>query len=98
MRHIDITPLIDAVKKIELQETVRLMKQNVRKKTFRTRVPSVEYYSEGSGPASADVKSIRLAGSDSVIIEVYDSDNGGTFELTPEDLYPGSLLAIIDMM
>lgn len=102
MKHIDIQPLINAVKGIELQEARKALEAYGGSCTFNPELPpSVEYYG-GAGPASASVRRISFGpegpeGKD-IVIEVLDDTDGGTFEISPSDLYPGSLLAIVDFM
>jgi len=97
MKHLDINPLIQAVKDIELQETARALKLTGRRRTFKkNRAPRIEYHSEGAGPASAFVKSVRLPDPKTIVIEACNEDFESTFTVAAEDLYPGSLMAIVD--
>ncbi len=57
--------------------------------------PWVEYY--GNGPASAQVQSLRVDDSGNVTIDVRD-DRGISFEISPEDLYPGAACTILENM
>lgn len=99
MQHINIQPLIDAVKVIEKEEAIRILKENgghirVKKNTC----PYAEFYG-GNGPSSALIKEIGLSKDEKdVIITVWDDIDGGTFELKPEDLYPGSLMGAFQML
>lgn len=99
MNHIDIKPLIDAVKDIESQQMQAVLKSCEGKHAFdHNRPPAVEFYG-GNGPASADVKEIRLSDDGkTIIVEVWDNAYGGTFEITPDDIYPGHLVGLIDFM
>lgn len=99
MNHIDIKPLIDAVKNIESQQMQAVLKSYGRKHAFDPNCPpAVEFYG-GNGPASADVKEIRLSDDGkTIIVEVWDNVYGGTFEITPDDIYPGHLVGLIDFM
>lgn len=99
MNHIDIKPLIDAVKNIESQQMQAVLKSCGGKHAFDPNCPpAVEFYG-GNGPASADVKEIRLSDDGkTIIVEVWDNAYGGTFEITPDDIYPGHLVGLIDFM
>lgn len=100
MKHIDIKPLIDAVKNIEFQQMRDTLKSYFKRKyAFDPDCPpAVEFYG-GNGPASADVKEIRLSDDGkTIIVEVWDNAYGGTFEIKPDDIYPGHLVGLIDFM
>jgi len=97
MKHINIEPLIQAVKNIELQEVRNLLRTNGSKKTDNQEPVSVEFYG-GNGPTSGLVKSVSLNEKEEVTVEVWDDTFGGTFEITPEDIYPGQLLGIFDSL
>ena len=99
MKHIDIKPLIDAVKNIEVQQMLDALRAYGRKCVFNPENPPVIEFYGGNGPASTDVKDVRLsADKKTIIVEVWDNVCGGTFELAPEDIYPGHLIGIIDFM
>jgi hypothetical protein len=98
MKHIDINPLIEAVKNIEAQEARSLLRQRGGHVNLELSNPEpviVEFYG-GAGPASAIVRSVRLDGDDTITVEVWDDTFGGTFEIAPADIYPGHLLGIFD--
>lgn len=97
MKHLNIEPLIEAVKNIELQQVKNLLQSDKVKTISPINPVSVEFYG-GNGPASALVKSVSLNEKEEVVVEVWDEYFGGSFDITPEDIYPGQLLGIFDSL
>ena len=98
MRHIDINPLIEAVKNIEAQEVRSLLRSRSGADSvsvLQDTPVAVEFYG-GNGPASALVRSVRLCKDGSISVTVWDDIAGGTYEISPSDIYPGQLLGIFD--
>lgn len=99
MRHLDIGPLIEAVKNIEQQEARTALDAYAGRCAFDSSNPPYAEHQGPSGPARSAVKEIRYAGNGrEVVVEVWDGDNGGTVNLHASDLYPGSLQDIIEHM
>lgn len=99
MKHLDIRPLIDAVKNIEAQEARKALAAYGGSCTFSPGNPPAVEFSRTAGPAQASVKKIRLTPDRrDIVLEVWDEEGEGTFELTPSDLYEGSLLSVVDYM
>ena len=102
MKHLDIRPLIEAVKNIESQEARKALSAYGGQCTFDPENPPCAEFYGGSGPASSDVKRIRFTPDRSgIVLEVWDDSDdghGATFEVDAADLYPGSLLSVIEFM
>lgn len=94
MKHIDIQPLIEAVKNIEKQQVCASIGDGLGVTFNPDCPPAVEFYN-GSGPASASVHSIRIEEGKPVITVYDDALDGGTYDIAAEDLYPGQLIGIL---
>lgn len=100
MKHIDIKSLLDAVKDVEVQEARTALEAYGGRCTFDPdNRPCVEFYG-GNGPASGDVSRIRFSQDRKEIIldVVDDTTDGVSFVVHASDLYPGSLLHVVDYM
>lgn len=96
MRNIlNIQPLIDAVKNIEKQQVCAAIGEGCSVVLSTENPWQVEYY--GFGPASATVHSVRIQDGNP-IVTVFDKYNGGTFDLNAEELYPGQLIGILNVI
>lgn len=99
MKHLDINPLIAAVKNIELQEARTALDAYGGRCTFDSDNPPYVNHEGSCGPARSAVKQIRYSGKRrEVVVEVWDGDNGGTVNLRTSDLFPGSLQEVIEYM
>lgn len=96
MNFINIDPLINAVRDIEKQEAIRILKEHDGLILVdEDDCVGVEYEDTFDGPKRTLVKKIMLNKDETdVIIIAYDDIDGGMFKLTPEDLYPGGLASI----
>lgn len=96
MRNIlNIQPLIDAVKDIEKQQVCAAIGEGCSVVLGTENPLRVEY--SDIGPASATVHSVRIQDGNP-IVTVFDSYNGGTFDLNAEELYPGQLIGILNVI
>lgn len=96
MDFINIDPLLSAVRSIEKQEAIRILKEHDGLILVdEDDCVGVEYQDTFDGPKRTLVKKVMLNKDDTdIIIIAYDEIDGGTFKLTPEDLYPGGLASI----
>ena len=96
MKHMDINPLIEAVKEIETQEAARILKVCGRRKSFKeNKAPTVDYRDVNGTAATARVKSIRVTGGNHIVISVTGTGEE-TEDVEASRLYPGSLMRIVD--
>lgn len=96
MNFINIDSLLSAVRNIEKQEAIRILKEHDGLILVdEDDCVGVEYEDTFDGPKRTLVKKIMLNKDETdVIIIAYDDIDGGTFKLTPEDLYPGGLAGV----
>ena len=96
MDFINIDPLLSAVRSIEKQEAIRILKEHDGLILVdEDDCVAAEYCSAFDGPKRTLVKKVMLNKDDTdIIIIAYDEIDGGMFKLTPEDLYPGGLASI----
>ena len=92
---LNIQPLIDAVKNIEKQQVRAAIGEGCSVVLGLENSLRVEY--SKIVPASAIVHSVRIQDGNP-IVTVFDSFNGGTFDLYADELYPGQLIGILNII
>ncbi len=97
MRYTDYSKQLEAIKASEKKKLIDAVRQHQGYYEFDDDNPtSVEFYG-GNGPASAAVQRLVLDEDGTLSIEVCDG-NDEVFDISPDDLYPGSASGIIANM
>ena len=98
-RTVNVTPLVSAVKGIELQEIRNLLREKGGSFEFDGDCPPSVDHTHFSGAKTSDVASIRTEkGNPKVILTIWDNYTGGTTEITSDDLYAGELISLARYM
>ena len=98
-RTVNVTPLVSAVKGIELQEIRNLLKENGGSFEFDKNCPPSVDHSHFSGAKTSDVASIRIEkGNPKAILTIWNNYTGGTYDISSDDLYAGELISLARYM